>query len=106
MGKIKDARSVEPLIGALADEDLVVRENSAWSLRQIMWTMNDTSLAKMRDPRIIEPLIRALKDEDMEVRKYTDEILETLTRKDLGLDPLKWQEWWEQHKGNFLRAKK
>jgi bilin biosynthesis protein len=105
LGKIKDARSVEPLIGALKDEDLVVRENGAWSLRQIIWTMNDFSLAKMRDPRIIEPLIRALKDEDMEVRKYTEETLETITRRDLGQDPVKWQEWWEQNKGNFLRAK-
>lgn len=50
LGKIKDARAVEPLIAALKDENRNVREDAAWVLGEI------------KDNRAVEPLIAALKE--------------------------------------------
>jgi HEAT repeat protein len=47
---------VEPLIGALSDNDASVR---GWAA---------LALARFRDPRIIEPLVKATKDPDAQVR--------------------------------------
>ncbi|MFQ6078461.1 MAG: HEAT repeat domain-containing protein, partial [Thermodesulfobacteriota bacterium] len=104
-GEIRDARAVEPLIVALKNEDSEVRGDAAWALRQIICTLNDYPLAEIKDARIIEALIATLKDENREVPIYTEEILEKITRKDFGQDPVKWQEWWEQNRKNFLKEK-
>ena len=51
LGKIGDARAVEPLIQALKDRDYDVRGKAA------------EALGKIGDARAVEPLIQALKDE-------------------------------------------
>ncbi len=48
--------SVEPLIVALKDENMIVRRNAA------------KALGEMKDARAVEPLIATLKDEDATVR--------------------------------------
>jgi HEAT repeat protein len=55
LGQIKDTRAVEPLIGALKDEDRDVQEAAVDVLGQI------------GDTRAVEPLIAALKDGNWEV---------------------------------------
>jgi len=56
LGKIGDARAVEPLIAALRDTDSEVCRSAAGALEQI------------GDARAVEPLIAALGDEDASVR--------------------------------------
>jgi HEAT repeat protein len=58
LGKIGDLRAVEPLIAALSDEDLGVRQCAT------------DALGKIGDPRAVEPLINsALLDESLSVRE-------------------------------------
>jgi len=56
LGGIKDARAVEPLIGALKDKEWPVRWSAA------------SALGKIKDTRAVEPLIGALRDIDELVR--------------------------------------
>ncbi|HHT9109043.1 MAG TPA: HEAT repeat domain-containing protein, partial [Candidatus Wunengus sp. YC64] len=63
LGKIKDARAVEPLIAALKDEYQYVRKWTAYALGEI------------KDARAVEPLIAALKDEYQYVREGAAEAL-------------------------------
>jgi hypothetical protein len=56
LGKLKDARTVEPLIIALSDSDANVRLGVA------------TALGELKDMRAVEPLIAALSDSDDNVR--------------------------------------
>ncbi len=55
LGKIKDARAVEPLVAALKDKDSSVRSRAAGAL------------GKMQDARAVGPLVAALKDENLEI---------------------------------------
>lgn len=66
LGSTKEARAVNPLIGALKDENEEVRM-SAWN--------SLTDIIKVGDPQAIDPLIRALKDEDEFVRYCVADIL-------------------------------
>ncbi len=56
MGWLNDPRAVEPLIAALKDTNLGVRQNAAGALGRI------------KDPRAVEPLIAALQDTNANVR--------------------------------------
>ena len=49
LGKIGDARAVEPLSRALKDENSIVRTNAAWAL------------GGLGETRVVEPLVRALR---------------------------------------------
>ena len=57
LGKIRDARAVEPLLQVLVDENGSGRGEAALALGEI------------GDTRVVEPLIQALKNEDTGVRK-------------------------------------
>ena len=57
LGRIGDARAVEPLIASLRDYDSEVRYTAAFSLGEI------------GDARAVEPLIAALRDSDLKVRR-------------------------------------
>ena len=57
LGELKDARSVEALIGALKDEESGVCSIATWALGEI------------GDARALEPLITAIKDNSWEVGK-------------------------------------
>jgi HEAT repeat protein len=63
LGKIGDARAVDPLIAALKDEDSNVRKNAA------------EALGKIGNARVVDPLIAALKDENRDVQKNAVEAL-------------------------------
>jgi hypothetical protein len=91
LGKLKDPRAVEPLIEALKDKYWEVRESAAYALGEI------------KDPRAVEPLIEALKDEKGNVRQSSAEALQKITGKDFGKEPEKWQKWWEENKGRFIK---
>ncbi|MHC4984073.1 MAG: HEAT repeat domain-containing protein, partial [Planctomycetota bacterium] len=55
LGKIRDRRAVEPLVGCLTDEDCHVRQAAA------------VALGEIRDIRALDPLILALEDTDYRV---------------------------------------
>jgi HEAT repeat protein len=76
------------LISALKDRDSPARGDAAWAL------------GKIRDPRAVEPLIAALKDENPSIQEDAEKALMQITGKDFGPDPVKWQNWWKQNKGN------
>jgi HEAT repeat protein len=59
LGKLADARAVEPLIACLKDTDLNVRASSAFAL------------GKLGDARAVAPLIACLKDKDLDARGQT-----------------------------------
>jgi len=92
LGKLKDPRAVEPLIGALKDEDWYGRESVA------------EALGELGDPRAVEPLIKALKDKDLTVRHYAAEALRKITGQHFGENAEKWQKWWEENKGRFIKG--
>lgn len=56
-GKLRDTRSVKPLIGALSDDHPAVRQAAA------------TALGSIKDATSVEPLIEAVKDSDDKVRQ-------------------------------------
>jgi hypothetical protein len=90
LGDTKDPRAVEPLIAALRHPGSGVREEAA------------KSLGKIRDPRAVEPLISTLRGEnDFQVRRNTAAALKSITGKDFGNDPKKWQAWWEKNKDRY-----
>jgi HEAT repeat protein len=93
LGKMNDPAAVEFLIAALKDEDEDVRERTA------------RALGKIGDRRAVEPLLTALKDAHQRVQWGVQWALKKITGKDFGEDHGKWQKWWEQNKGNFLKRR-
>lgn len=119
LGKIKDMRSVTPLIASLAtDKDYQVRMWSAEALGKMTETWSVNSLGNA-----VQALMEALKDRDSNVRqkaawslgemKATEAVpalIDTLekdgknsnagvalfmiTGQRLGNDPRKWRDWW------------
>jgi len=99
LGKIRDKRTVDPLIAVLGDEKKWVRSAAAKSLGEIgdpkacealVPVLNDPesayvrrdaaiALAKLKDGRAIEPLLKALADEKLDGR---DEVVVALTEFD------------------------
>jgi len=63
LGKLGDARAVEPLIGALDDATWAVRRKAA------------EALGKLGDARAVEPLIRCVKEGDADTRDTAIEAL-------------------------------
>jgi uncharacterized protein (TIGR02145 family) len=55
--ELKDPRAIEPLISALKDEYLYVRNASA------------SALGEFKNPRAVEPLISAMEDKDREIQR-------------------------------------
>jgi len=117
LGNIKDPRAVGPLAAALNDENRNVRMMAAWSLAQIgtpsveplVAALRDRNsaargdaawaLGKIKDPRAVEPLIEALKNEKPDIQQDAAKALEKITGEDFGVNPDKWQAWWEKNKG-------
>ena len=121
LGKIRDKKAAEPLIAALKDANPDVRRLAANALSElgeenavevfIVALKNENSdvrreairaLEAIGDGRAIEPLIAALMDKDEGVRIVSADALRELTGEKLGQDTEKWQEWWEENKGNFV----
>ena len=128
LGRIKDARSVDPLVSALTkDTDYEVRMWSAEALGKLSekWSVDALGGA-------VPALIEALKDKDPNVRQKAAYALGTMkaakaipaligalqthgkdsdaglalfmiTGQRLGDDPQKWQQWWEQNGPQILR---
>jgi len=132
LGKLKDPRAVEPLIEALKDENPDVRASAEKALEKINPKWRETeeakkwvpvfisdlkskslgtreaavyALGKLKDPRAVEPLIEALKDKEPEVPPNADYALREITGQDFGIDPEKWQKWWGENKGRFIKGK-
>ena len=124
LGEIGDPRAVGSLIAVLRDEDRWVRRNAARALGEIgdpgaveslIVTLGDEdrwvrwgavrALGEIRDPRAVEPLLASLKDEDMHIQWAAVVVLEQMTGKPFGEDPIKWQEWWEENKEDFLKER-
>jgi HEAT repeat protein len=55
-------------------------------------------LGDLKDTRGVEPLIEALSDESHGVRKNAAFALKRITGQNFGIDPSKWQEWWEKNR--------
>jgi len=83
--KMKDQRTVEPLIAALKDEE--------WHVREIAVAV----LGAFNDHRAIEALIDALADEHPIVRSSVREALVRITGEHFGNDQMKWKKWWESN---------
>lgn len=86
LGRIRALRSVDPLIAALEDEDWLVRRYVA------------RSLGELGDTRAVKPLIDALSDKGFRAAGDAAEALHKITGQDFGLDPEKWQRWWEKNR--------
>jgi len=93
LGKVRDPRALEALIGALKHNDLLVRIKAAEALGDI------------KNPKAVGPLIALLKDEEEMVRETAVKALENITGRNLGQDHDKWQKWWEQNKESTLKGK-
>jgi len=96
LGEIKDARAVEPLIGALKDKDLNVQIETVKALEKIGEPAVEFLIEALRDEnrtvrygavkalgnigsaRALSPLTQALNDKDGEVRKAAKEALENI----------------------------
>lgn len=63
LGLIQNNLPVDPLLGALEDEDKSIRKE-AWSILRKM----AKDLVDRKDPRVVEGFLRDLKDEDCKVR--------------------------------------
>ncbi|MCF8051858.1 MAG: protein kinase [Desulfobacterales bacterium] len=121
LGEIGDARSVEPLIDALKD---------GWTVRPAaaaLGKIGDTraveplieifngdgnarlgaadALKAIGDPRAVEPFIKALQDEDAAIKYRARFGLRKITGQRFGGDPVKWQEWWDEHKDEMFKGR-
>jgi len=90
---VGEVYSADSLISALKDENSDVRGGAAEALGDI------------KDPQAVEPLIAALKDEDWTVQDSVAEALEIIAGQDFGRNQTKWQDWWEQNKESFHKAR-
>jgi len=89
---LKNSRAVEALITALKDENPSVRRCAA------------CALGSQKDPRAAEPLIRVLEEDKTDsVRTTAATALSKITGNNLGDNPEKWRNWWEENKVTFLR---
>lgn len=66
LARIRDPDGVEPLIGALQDQDWRVRQKAAWALGMI------------GDPRALVPLRRAMMHEREGVKEIIEEALDAI----------------------------
>jgi len=67
LGRLADARAVDPLIAALQDDDWRVREKAAWALGRI------------GDPRAVRPLRTLLRGDYEVVAEIALEAIRTIT---------------------------
>lgn len=81
------APAVPFLIGVLKDRHWAVRKFAAEALGEIGFP---------RALPAVKSLIARLKDKDSWVRWSAAYALKTITGKDFGQDPVKWQKWWEE----------
>ena len=91
LGRLGDERAVEPLVGALSDEDDKVRAKAAAALERLGWKAADEDqkalylIAVRKWDKLAElgaaaegPLTARLRDEDPEVREGAQWILNEL----------------------------
>jgi hypothetical protein len=61
------------------------------------------------DPKVkaeaVEILLKSLRSDSPSVHETAARQLRTLTGQDFGVDPDKWESWWEQHKGRFKEGR-
>ena len=87
LGDAGDPRAVEPVAAIMnKDENSYVRATAA------------LVLGDLKDKRGVDPLIEALSDESGGVRKNAAFALKRITGQNFGIDPAKWQEWWEKNR--------
>jgi len=61
------------------------------------------AFGELKDPRAVEPLISALEGENSWVREEAAKALANITGKDFGEDDTKWESWWHENKGRFVK---
>jgi HEAT repeat protein len=91
LGEIGDARAVGALIEALRDKDSKVRRSVA------------EALGKIGDARAVDSLIKTLKDDNNFVRESARKALVKILGVDFGYDYEKWERWWKENEGKFLK---
>ena len=115
-GKIKESRTIEPLITFLKDNHQYVIDNAVLALVEIgkpavlpliSATKNENDqirieavkiLGELKDNRAIEPLIDALNDGNPAVRSCAFVSLHAITKKSFGINHTKWKKWWKKNK--------
>jgi HEAT repeat protein len=113
LGRIKEPRAFEPLVGWLADAHW-----GQWAARAlgelgdvravnplILALMANNSsaasaLGKLKDPRAVEPLIEAF-DSDVSQKYLLQEALEEITGESMKAD--EWKGWWEKNKDSYKK---
>lgn len=101
----RDNRVLPVLIDGLADQAgaSAVGVLLPW-LSDERWQIRATTIAalgRIRSPEAIEPLVARLRQEDGRLRGDVADALKRITGQDLGLDPDRWQRWWEENRGKF-----
>jgi HEAT repeat protein len=88
LGKVGDPEAVPDLVGALDDPYWQVQAAAA------------ASLAEIRDERAIEPLIELMRRSGR-LQADARDALEKITPMKFGIDPDRWQEWWNRNREGF-----
>jgi hypothetical protein len=89
LGRLKDPRALVPLIAALKDEFVNVWESAA------------LGLGELGDRRAVGSLIEALAhNSSYDMQQAAVWALQGLTHQDFYFNADKWQQWWEQNKGD------
>lgn len=121
LGRIKDPRSVEPLINKLKSTKCDIKRNASIALgyledsRSVEPLINVVSdkhctgaaekatiaLGTIKDVRAVGPLIKALKRGLF--KDWIHHSLKKITGQDHGEDWEKWQKWWDQNKDALLK---
>ena len=91
MKVLEASDDISSLISALTDESWNVRYAAA------------KALGELKDARAVEPLISALKEKNLYVRSRAANALAEITGERFGHDHTKWQSWWQENKGEFLK---
>ena len=91
LGKIGDARAVEPLCAALKDRSSNIRQHAA------------SALGKIGDARAVEPLVDSLKNEHAFVKRCAAKVLKKITGQEFGENQAKWRDWWNKNKDEMLK---
>ena len=106
----KDRRVLPIVIDALAEQagELAVPElvpllsDARWQIR----VATVKALERIGRPAAIQPLIDRLRDEPGRVRGDIADALKALTGQDLGIEPDRWQKWWDANRDGCVPPEK
>lgn len=84
LGKIADKRALPPLIIMIHDPDILVQLEAV------------KAMGNFDDDSMIDPLIEALKADWYSVRYCAAQVLQNITKRNIGIDYEKWKSWRSQ----------